>query len=369
MSRFPSEGFSRFASLPPADRSATVLQAAVDLFAHGPEHRRDDLALFEDLFLSVYADTAPAERLAVARKLAARPDLPPAVAAAIGMDEIGVAAEILAVSPALADIDLIRIACHRGPAHRREIARRPNLGPGVLTALLHDPEPDVIEALADNPTADLSPRQIADLETRAGHDAALIGRLTSRLPAGAAPIDVFLRGDAETRWSALATAQAEAALRQMESRGRHEAPPEAAEIGEQMLGAAIAGDTAGLGSWLSVALTLDPRTAARIAEDAGGEAMLTALAALGIDRTTATGILLHQGVRHGRTYRDMKHLEALADAIGWRGAQAVIDRWRGGPARPVEAVRQVEPTAERRELAVAPAARRLVARSTEVRRA
>ena len=167
MSRFPSEGFSRFASLPPADRSATVLQAAVDLFAHGPEHRRDDLALFEELFLSVYADAATAERLAVARKLAERPDLPPSVAAAIGMDEIGVAAEILAVSPALSDIDLIRIACHRGPAHRREIARRRGLGPGVLTALLHDPEPDVIEALADNPTADLSPRQIADLEVRA----------------------------------------------------------------------------------------------------------------------------------------------------------------------------------------------------------
>ncbi|MCW1840650.1 DUF2336 domain-containing protein [Prosthecomicrobium hirschii] len=368
MSRFPSEGFSRFATLPPAGRSATVLRAAAELFAASPDHRRDDQAVFEDLFLSVYPEAAAEDRRAVADLLAPAADLPAAVAAAIGNDEIDIAETILSSSPCIGAIDLIRIACHRTQAHRRAIARRPGVASGVVTALVFDGDADVIEILLDNPTADLTPEDLDLIAERAGRHAGVAERLARRRPpVQALPVDDFLGLEADRRWQALAQEGAEAARRSLETRGHHQAPAEAGEIGQGLFEAAVAGDRVGMAEWLSVGLELDRDTARRIVADPGGEALVVAAMALGIDRTLITSIALHQGIPHDRDYWRLKDLDSLAEHGGWRAAQALVDRWRGGEIRAVEALRQVQAAGSRRE----PQAlqRRAAVRDTAARRA
>ena len=94
---------------------------------------------------------------------------------------------------------------------------------------------------------------------------------------------------------------------------------------------------------------------------------LNYIGSIGIDRTLITSIALHQGIPHDRDYWRLKDLDSLAEHGGWRAAQALVDRWRGGEIRAVEALRQVQAAGSRRE----PQAlqRRAAIRDTAARRA
>lgn len=413
MTMFPSEGLSRFASLPPGDRSSTLVRALADIFAAATDHRRDDVHLFEELFLSVYADAAEADRRAAACVLAERADLPASVAAAIGFDVESVAAVFLPKSPAVTSLDLTRIACLRGPVHRRLIAARPRLDRQVVAALLTDREPEVVAALRANRQLRIDPDLAACLDgvakERAAPTEARIpapapaptvavtaslpfaandpaptrpdaARTTrSALPAppppaaqgpaaaiepgvrpapGADRLAAFLALDAEGRWTALQSQALQSIGRHVGQRGRNAGLPDPALAGSALFDAAAAKDLAGLATLVAGYLDLPAAAAERIVADPGGEALAVALAALGLDDAKATGILILTGPEPAQGYRRAQALRMLYVALGWRTAGAVLDGWRGRDriAAPSEPLRQTDPAegrtpvaAERRE--------------------
>lgn len=109
-------------------------------------------SIFADLVESADADV----RSVLADKLAVADWAPPALIHRLALDEIGIAHAIIAKSPVLKDADLVRLLLEGEVEHQIEVARRPQIGPPVVDAILERSEPAVMIALAGNDTADIS---------------------------------------------------------------------------------------------------------------------------------------------------------------------------------------------------------------------
>ena len=97
---------------------------------------KSELRQFAELFAPLFkASSEEARRQAVAA-LSQCPNIPEAVALFIGSQPIGVAAPFLTCSQAISDQTLITIARSQGGAHAKAIARRDNLSPMVVDALV-----------------------------------------------------------------------------------------------------------------------------------------------------------------------------------------------------------------------------------------
>jgi uncharacterized protein (DUF2336 family) len=109
----------------------------------------------------------------------------------LALDDIEIARPIIAQSPVLQDVDLMRLLVEATIEHQMEVARRPNLSAAVVSAILEQSEPAVLTALAGNHTAELSAkdieelveasRQIAALRTPLSQHPKLTGQLAKRL--------------------------------------------------------------------------------------------------------------------------------------------------------------------------------------------
>ncbi|MDR3372913.1 MAG: hypothetical protein P4L98_04210, partial [Ancalomicrobiaceae bacterium] len=72
---------------------------------------------------------------------------------------------------------------------------------------------------------------------------------------------------------------------------------------------------------------IEEALARRIAQDRGGEPLIVALSAAGIDVSDVTSILVRFNPAFGWTYQMIRDLVRLYDEIGWRAAEAILDRW------------------------------------------
>jgi len=118
-------------------------------------------ALLNSIFLGLVAGAEREIRKRLAEKLSTVDWAPSALVNVLALDEIEIARPVIAASPLLKDPDLIRLLVEATIEHQIEVARRPNLGAGVVAAILKAAEPAVLTALAGNPTAELAP---ADLQ-------------------------------------------------------------------------------------------------------------------------------------------------------------------------------------------------------------
>ncbi|MEJ1157982.1 DUF2336 domain-containing protein [Prosthecomicrobium sp. N25] len=342
---FPSEGFLRFSSLGQADRSSTLLRALADLFLSHPAHRRDDLALFEELYLSISADAPEADRAEVAARLAGRPDLPVRVAAAIGLDVPAVAGRFVGTSPALAPVDLVRIVGRSGPEIRALVAGRPGLDGSVVEALIHTGDVEVLARLLDNRGVVLEPGAVQALRREAGSPEIL--RRLARRPEAPADLAMaaFLDLDADGRAIALRTAAAEAARGRLKARPRPpNEPPSGFEARAHKLLAAR--DHAGFEALVAEALALPAPLAARVCADPTGEALAVGLAALALEPAAATGLLILADRAASRSYWQTRALTLLIGSLDADTAGVLLDHWRGRPARKGTALRQLQDTGE-----------------------
>lgn len=174
----------------PADRERLLL-AIVDLC--DTPHAGDAMkapqiqGLLSSIFMSLVVEAERDIRQRLAEKLAAADWAPPALINVLALDEIEIARPIIAQSPLLRDLDLVRLLVEATIEHQIEIARRSNISQNIVSAILHQGEPAVLTALAGNDTAELSPRDMAELVERSRQIAALRGplarhpRLTSDL--------------------------------------------------------------------------------------------------------------------------------------------------------------------------------------------
>jgi hypothetical protein len=119
--------------------------------------------LLNSIFLSLVVEAEREIRKRLADKLSTADWAPPALINVLALDDIEIARPVIAASPLLKDHDLVRLLVEATIEHQIEVARRPRLSQSVVSAILHQAEPEVLTALAGNPTADMSPADMAEL--------------------------------------------------------------------------------------------------------------------------------------------------------------------------------------------------------------
>jgi uncharacterized protein (DUF2336 family) len=129
--------------------------------------------LLNSIFLGLVAGAEREIRKRLADKLSTADWAPPALVNVLALDEIEIARPVIAMSPVLQDKDLIRLLVEATIEHQIEVARRPNLGPEVVSAILKKGEPAVMAALAGNYSASVGPAEMKELVNAAREIAAL----------------------------------------------------------------------------------------------------------------------------------------------------------------------------------------------------
>ena len=144
----------------PADRERLLL-AIADLCESADRARALDAsavqALLNDIFMCLVMEAEREIRRRLAEKLATAAWAPRALVNVLALDDIEIARPLIASSPVLQDRDLIRLLVEATIEHQIEVARRPNIGPLIVDAILTQEEPAVLTALACNESADISP--------------------------------------------------------------------------------------------------------------------------------------------------------------------------------------------------------------------
>lgn len=111
--------------------------------------------MMDSLFLGLVGDAERDLRQRLSDRLAEADWAPKAMLQALAVDEIEIAAPIIAASPLLQDQDLIDILIKATVEHQIAVARRPGLGAPVVEAIVDQGDPAVMTALAGNDTAQI----------------------------------------------------------------------------------------------------------------------------------------------------------------------------------------------------------------------
>ncbi|KQZ03685.1 hypothetical protein ASD21_20200 [Caulobacter sp. Root1455] len=154
----------------PADRER-LLNGIVEMCdasqAAGGQTAPEVQILLDSIFMTLVVEAERDIRARLAQSLADATWAPPALINILALDEIEIARPIIARSPILRDHDLIRLLVQATLEHQIEIARRPQLSPAVVEAILAKDESAVLTALASNPTAQISPEGLRRLVDKA----------------------------------------------------------------------------------------------------------------------------------------------------------------------------------------------------------
>ena len=161
----------------PADRERLLL-AIVDICdagesAAGLMTSAPIQGLLNSIFMSLVVEAERDIRRRLSEKLAQADWAPSALVNVLALDDIEIARPIIAGSPVLKDHDLVRLLVEATIEHQIEVARRPNIGPPVVAAILQQREPAVLTALAGNASAALGEHDLAVLVTAAQRIAAM----------------------------------------------------------------------------------------------------------------------------------------------------------------------------------------------------
>ncbi|WDZ77600.1 DUF2336 domain-containing protein [Ensifer adhaerens] len=123
-----------------------VLMATVTGFESLRIPRKSDMKQFAELFEPLFLGSSNEARRQAAAALSQCPQIPEPVAALIGGMPISIAAIFLTRSKAIGDRTLIAVIRERGSEHAAAIARRPNLSPLVVDALVEHHNPPGLAA-------------------------------------------------------------------------------------------------------------------------------------------------------------------------------------------------------------------------------
>ncbi len=129
--------------------------------------------LLGSIFMQLVAEAETEIRIRLSEKLSTAAWAPPALINVLALDDIAVAAPIIANSPVLQDHDLIRILVEATLDHQIAIARRGKLTSTVVEAILAKDEPAVLTALAANDSAAVSDEGMTRLVESSRRHAAL----------------------------------------------------------------------------------------------------------------------------------------------------------------------------------------------------
>lgn len=119
--------------------------------------------LLGSIFMQLVAQAERDIRIRLSEKLSSAEWAPSALINVLALDEIEIAAPVIANSPVLKDHDLIRILVESTLDHQIAVARRGKITSTVVEAILQQDEPAVLTALAANDTAGISDEGMARL--------------------------------------------------------------------------------------------------------------------------------------------------------------------------------------------------------------
>jgi len=158
----------------PADRER-LLEAIIDLCnaAAGGLTEEQIQGHLGSIFMQLVAEAERDIRLRLSEKLATAAWAPATLVNVLALDDIEIAAPIIAQSPVLGDHDLIRILVESTLDHQIAVARRGRISTAVVEAILQQDEPAVLTALAANDSALISEQGMDDLVDRARRHASL----------------------------------------------------------------------------------------------------------------------------------------------------------------------------------------------------
>jgi uncharacterized protein (DUF2336 family) len=147
---------SRLAAMEPGPRRDKLTLALADTLADQRLKRRETSEIIGEALLSLVVAASRDLRMIVAAKVADAAWAPRELALSLALDEIAVAEPVITRCRALLEDDLITIAQRGSTSHRRTLAERAGVSARVCDALAASAEPDVLAAMLDNPTAELS---------------------------------------------------------------------------------------------------------------------------------------------------------------------------------------------------------------------
>ena len=133
----------------------------------------DDRAAAEGALLMLLDDASPLVRQAMSEVFAHAIDAPPAIIAALAVDQASVALPILEHSQLLLDSDLVDIVATGNSETQCAIARRFDLPPSICAAIAEVGCPASTLELIENRAAQLAPFSVARIAERHGHLAAV----------------------------------------------------------------------------------------------------------------------------------------------------------------------------------------------------
>jgi uncharacterized protein (DUF2336 family) len=152
------------ADAPRPDRSRLML-ALVDMCARSGDAVRQPQVqdLLSVALTKLVAGAEHDIRRRLAEKLATADWPPPALVNILALDDIEIARPIIAGSPLLQDIDLVKLLLDGAVEHQIEVAQRPRIGPPVVETIISQAQPAALTALAGNETAEISPAAMMKL--------------------------------------------------------------------------------------------------------------------------------------------------------------------------------------------------------------
>ncbi len=195
------------------ERRAQMLKRIAGLFADGAsQFNADHVDLFGDILRRFASEVDAKARAELSRCLAPIGNAPAKLMRTLATDDdISVAGPVLTRSAALKDIDLVDIAGTKSQAHLAAMAARDSLGEAVTDVLVQRGDAQVLQSLADNPSAGLSEKAFAALVRRAAGDDGLAETVGRRrdIPA---PLfrDLLVRATADVQQRLLATVRSDA---------------------------------------------------------------------------------------------------------------------------------------------------------------
>lgn len=154
------------------ERLLDAIIALCDSAAHVVDNHSIQ-SLLGSIFMQLVAEAERDIRIRLSEKLSSATWAPPALINVLALDEIEIAAPVIANSPVLKDHDLIRILVEATLDHQIAVARRGELTSTVVEAILRQDEPAVLTALAGNDTASISDAGLSRLVESSRRIAAL----------------------------------------------------------------------------------------------------------------------------------------------------------------------------------------------------
>jgi uncharacterized protein (DUF2336 family) len=291
------EGLDSLARRDGVDTRPTLLRVLTDLYVQKAAHTGEEERHYTELALRLIDAVDVGTRATVARKLAAYPGAPLAVARRLARDVIEVAEPILTQSRTLPDAELAAIIRDFGLGHASAIARR-------HARTLPEPSPALPERLPAIAAKPVAPEASPDLE---------LAELF--FAADSAERRVLLMNLADGTDEVMPPAPQSEAVRALET-------------------AALARDVRAFAALLEQSLGVTAEQARRIVADASGEALLIAAKALAMPSVVLQRVLLFLNPAIGESVQRVFDLAALYERLSARSCARIVASLRGVSAPP-----------------------------------